>query len=225
MKKIVLLPILALSAAIAFGLYLQASSLYINGNLASSGMIERNGVAYVPLKDVATAFKLSVQKTARGYELSDSGGANQVEGIRGKVGDMLFNGYVRFQVVKVYNAGKSYKRVFSQDNSVINPIPDSNDLIVVVCKLKNAIQKPLGPYFAGGDTTALTDTDGHSYPPRRFSDAPPAGDMLPGSTADFALVFDIPPGTKLQDLVYEPQAFGIPSTVKKKFRISLGEVG
>lgn len=220
MKKTMLLAIFAVSSGLGFGLYLQSTSLYINGNLASSGVIEKNGVSYVPIKDVASALKLSIQKTARGFELSDSGGANQVEGITGKVGDMLFNGTIRFQVVKVYDAGKSYRRIHSGDNTDITPIPEGNDLMVVVCKLKNGVQKAVSPYYPGGDTTALTDSDGHSYPPRRFSDSPPIGDVLPGSTVDFALVFDVPPGTKLKDFVYEPQVSGVPPH-QKKFRVSV----
>src|SRR5947209_2264248 len=101
MRKLLILSGGCGMAALAMAWYAQASRLFVNGTLVSSGMIERDGVAYVPLKDVAATFHLSVNRTSRGYELSDSGGANQVSGVTGKVGDMLFNGYVRFQVLKV----------------------------------------------------------------------------------------------------------------------------
>jgi len=96
-------------SCITLAWYAQSTKLYLNGNAISSGILERDGTAYVPLKDVATAFHLSVSKTAHGYELADSGGANQVEGVTGKIGDVLFNGYVRFQVLKVVRV-KSWPR-------------------------------------------------------------------------------------------------------------------
>jgi len=222
MGKVGLLLCLVVLAALALAWEVQSSQLYINGNLASSGIIERNGVAYVPLRDVATAFKLSVQKTSRGYELSDAGGANQVQGQAGKVGDMLFNGFVRFQVEKVSRV-HTYTTQYDQSNREIDPIQGGNDLVIIACKIKNATQKTISPNLAEEDIVAVTDTDGHSYTVRRFSDFPPNHDMLPGAAIDYALIFEAPPSAKLQDLVYGITAIGVPGIEKKKFRISIGE--
>src|SRR5438046_353446 len=99
-RLLIALAVVSITAA-AVAWRIQASRLYVNGELASTGVIERNGISYAPIKDSAAALKLSVQRTSRGIELANQGGANQAEGITGKVGDMLFNGYARFQVVKV----------------------------------------------------------------------------------------------------------------------------
>lgn len=210
------------AAALAFAWYVEGSALYVNGNLASSSVIDRNGVTYVPLKDVAKALKLNLQKTSRGYELSDSGGANQVEGITGKVGDTLWNGYARFTVVKVIR-GKEYTNQFSGDQQKVTPFPEGNDLVVIVCRLKNGTKGKVSCNLPAGDETGLTDTDGRSYGPRNglSIDCPSRGqDLLPGAAVDFALTFDVPPSAKLQDLVYQVNFFDNESG-KKKFRVSL----
>lgn len=204
----------------AVAVFRQASQLFINGDLASSGVIERNGISYVPVKDVAAALHMSTTKTSRGIELVAAGGANQIEGITGKIGDVLFNGYVRFQVLKVLRQ-PTYTRQFSPDTGPVMPIGAGNDLVIVVCRMKNATQKASTPGLVGGLANALTDTEGHSYEPRRTSDLPVAQDLLPGAAVDFALIFEVPPRAKLQDLVYEANL--VYGSEKKKFRVSLGD--
>ena len=176
----------------------------------------------MPLKDVATALNLSMQKTGRGYELTESGGANQVEGITGKVGDVLYNGFVRFQVLKVTRT-KSYTKKFTGTGDEATPIQPNNELAIVLCRMKNATQKTGTASITGGLTDALTDTEGHSYEPRRTSDIPPNQELLPGAAIDFALIFDVPPSAKLQDLVYEAQLIGLVGPEKKKFRVAVGD--
>lgn len=222
MKKLLLLAVLFIPAAAAFAWLVQGSKLFINGSVASNAVIERDGVAYVPVKDVAAALHLNVSKTARGYELVEAGGANQVGGVTGKIGDVLFNGFVRFQVVKVEHA-KSYTRQYSGDNhDPVTPFQASNELLIVTCKLKNGIQRSATPNLTRDDS-AVTDANGHSYSARRTSDAPGMNDLLPGASAEFALIFDIPEGAKIQELVYQPELVAIPGSDKKRFRVSLTE--
>jgi len=192
--------------------YLQSSDLYINGTLASSSVFVHNGASCVPIKDIAAALKLSVQKTSRGLELTGAGGANQAEGITGKVGDMLFNGYARFQVVKVIR-GKEYTNQFSGDNQKVTPYPEGDDLVVIVCRIKNGTTTKVTCGLPGGQETALADTQDHC--PSRGQD------LLPGAAVDFALTFDVPPGTELGDLVYQVTFYGVNGADKKKFRVSL----
>jgi hypothetical protein len=209
------------TAAIAW--HFQASRLYVNGELASSGVIERNGVAYAPIKDIASALKLNIQKTSRGYELAATGGANQAEGITGKVGDMLFNGYARFQVVKVIR-GKEYTNQFSGDNQKVTPYPEGMDLVVVVCRIKNGLTHKVSCGLPAGTETALADTQDHSFGPRTglSIDCPNRGvDLLPGAAVDFALTFDVPASTVLGDLVYQVEFYSDAGAAKKKFRVSL----
>ncbi len=207
--------------ALVFGL--QSARLFINGKPASSSVIERNGVAYVPLKDVATALGWKLQRTARGYEISESGGANMIEGISGKVGDQLFNGFARFQVVKVIRT-KAYVNQFSGDKQEVTPFPAEKDLFVIVCRIKNGTKESQTANLPSGPETALTDTSERSHGPRTglSIDVPSRGPtLLPGAAVDFALTFDVPTDAVLKDLVYQVQFFGTPGAEKKKFRVSL----
>lgn len=201
----------------------QASKLFVDGKVASTGLIERNGMAYVPLKDVAAALKMSVKKTARGYELTTGGGGEMVQGVNGNVGDTLFNGYARFQVVKVIR-GKKYINQFSGDKQEVTAYPESNDLVIIVCRIKNGTKETQTCGLPSGQMTALTDTDEHSFGPRTglSIDCPSRGQtLLPGAAVDFALTFDVPEEAKLKDLVYEVTFFGTLKASDKKFRVAL----
>lgn len=223
MKKPIAIGAVVLLAVLAAAWALQSTKLYVNGNLASSSVIERNGVAYVPVKDVAAAMKMSVQKTSRGLELSDSGGAGMIGGVNGKVGDTLWNGFGRFQVVKVIR-DKKYTNQFSGDKQEITPYPEGMDLVVLVCRIKNGTKSTVTCGLPAGNNTALTDTDEHSFGPRTglSIDCPNRGvQLLPGAAVDFALTFDVPESAKLKDLVYELAFYGVPGADAKKFRVSL----
>ncbi len=223
MKSRVFIGVFVLLCGSAVVLAFQTTRLFINGKAASNSVIERNGTAYVPLKDVASALGGKLQKTARGYEISEAGGANMIEGISGKVGDQLFNGVARFQVVKVIR-GKNYVNQFSGDKQEITPFPVEKDLVVVVCRIKNGTKESQTANLPSGPETALTDTSERSYGPRTglSIDCPSRGQqLLPGAAVDFALTFDIPTDAVLKDLVYQVQFFGTPGAEKKKFRVSL----
>lgn len=223
MKRFLVALAITVAAVAALAVYLQSSKVFVNGELASSGVIERNGVSYVPIKDIAAALKLNVQKTSRGIELTSAGGANQAEGITGKIGDMLFNGFARFQVVKVIR-GKEYTNQFDGSGQKITPFPEGNDLVVVVCRIKNGTKKTVTCGLPCGGETGLTDTQDHSFGPRTglSIDCPSRGqDLLPGAAVDFALTFDVPPSAELGDLVYQVQFYGAADASTKKFRVSL----
>ena len=120
MKRFLVWIAIAGVAAVSFA-WAAVLQLYINGNLASSGVIMHDGSEYVPVRDVASALKLTITKTSRGIELADAGGANQVSGITGKVGDVLWNGYIRFQIVKVIRTRELHAQ-FTGDDKVITLI-------------------------------------------------------------------------------------------------------
>src|SRR5205085_2009602 len=111
---------------------------------------------------------MNLTKTAAGYSLGEAGGANQVTGVEGKIGDVLWNGYVRFQALRVIR-GKTYTRSIASNHEEVTPIQQGDDLVVVVCRLKNGTLRTAAPSLVGG-TVALTDTEGHSYEARRTSD-------------------------------------------------------
>ncbi len=60
-----------------------------------------NGTPYVKLADVAKALNMTVSRWGNDYALSAAGGADQVEGLQGKVGDTLFNRQFSLRVLEV----------------------------------------------------------------------------------------------------------------------------
>ena len=191
------------------------SHLYINGALASSRVIQNNGVAYVPIADVAKALNQTVVVKSDGYAITSAGGANQVAGLNGKIGDKMTNGQVIFSVVKVTRVAR-YERQFS---SGADESPDSDhDLVVVVIRIKNATQK--SPWIAvrGGGVTALTDKNEHAYKHIYDDSKGATPTMLPGSAVDFALVYSMSKSEKIGDFIYQIAAYDMKETT---FRISL----
>src|SRR5688500_15525819 len=67
-------------------------TLVINGKVVSRDVRIINGRPYAPLADIARGMGQTLAKRGSGYELAAAGGANQVEGLRGKIGDTLFDG-------------------------------------------------------------------------------------------------------------------------------------
>jgi hypothetical protein len=207
----------------AYAGFQAASSLYLNGNLASTGVIELKGTAYIPVKDVAKALNMGIVKSAKGYELSPAGGANQVQGFEGKVSDELFNGFQRFKVVEVIR-GKKYVNRFSGDKQEVTPFGAEKDLVIVVCRVKNGMKEAMDLGLPGGSLSGLTDMGEHSYQFRTglSIDCPERGvHLLPGSACDFALTFDVPEDAVLKDLVYEISNLGGGPKGPKPFRVSL----
>src|SRR5512138_2909249 len=87
--------------------------LIVNGKVASSNIKMINGVPYAPLKDVAGAMNMVVVKRTGGYEITNQGGTYQVEGSRqGNIGDELFTGEWRFQVLKVSQTDEYQERYY-----------------------------------------------------------------------------------------------------------------
>jgi hypothetical protein len=171
------------------------------------------------------------------------GGANQVKGMSGKVGDMLFDGRWRFQVqevqftddyvLKVPSAPQDYSRfrdVAKEDLARHSFAPrEGYTLVAIRCLAKNgqnSVQQ-LDFYSTSynGIKTALADDQEGSYQPivydMQSDGAWVTKKLLPGSGLPVTVVFAVPPGTKLKDLV-----FSLKNWSDKKvtdLRISLGD--
>jgi len=77
-------------------------TLVVNGKTTSADVRSIGGSAYVKFSDVAKALGMVLVKRPGGYELTKAGGTNQVQAVtQGKVGDVLFDGWWRFQVQNV----------------------------------------------------------------------------------------------------------------------------
>ncbi|HEX5324573.1 MAG TPA: hypothetical protein VFW40_12360 [Capsulimonadaceae bacterium] len=194
------------SAAIAQS----ALKLIINGSVASTNVRMIGGSAYVKLADVARALNMNIVPRAGGYEMVPAGGADQLQGKgRGKIGDTMFTGQFRFMVNGVQTLD-SYTERYDQDRRDLAPKGPGDTLVVIDCRIKNGTNTKqeivLSP-TDWGENTALTDDQEHSYAPidvdGHYDEGAPNGAwILPGAAIDFALVFSVPKGTNVKDLVF-----------------------
>jgi hypothetical protein len=166
------------------------------------------------------------------------GGANQVEGLNGKVGDMLFTGRWRFQVkdvqrvdsytLKVPASEQDYGKYhtvasFDRATNTFKPV-EGYTFVAVTALLKNAQTKTqqLGSYL-GDPKTAIADTEGGSYPPivydMQSQGAWVTKKMLPGSALNMTVLFAVPKDTKLKDVVFS--LYNWDDMKGKEVRISL----
>lgn len=209
--------ILVLALGFSLGVLAQsAQRLILNGQVASTRVIVVQGVAYVPLADVAKALGQTVVKVQGGYEIRAAGGANQLMGqFQGKVGDQILTGLFRVQVQKVERM-ESYTTRFDGGNRVIQPNNDQEELVVVTGVLKNAkASGTVAPSLSANNPgrTALAGSDGRSFPPIAY-DSPTGANvgggftLLPGAALNFAVIFSVPRGTEAKALVLRVGEYG-----------------
>jgi hypothetical protein len=168
------------------------------------------------------------------------GGANQVEGLNGKVGDMLFTGRWRFQVQSVQTVDSYTLTVptseqdygkyatsaeFDSTTKTFKP-REGLTFVVVKALVKNAqtSTQQLGCYL-GDPKTAIADTKGNSYPPIVYDmmskGAWNTKPLLPGSGEELTVLFAVPKGTELKDLIFSLYNW---SDIKgKEVRVSLAK--
>lgn len=198
-----------------------ADTLVVNGKSAPADVRMIAGSPYVKLADVAKALGMVVTKRADGkYEIARPGGANQLQGMtQGKVGDVLFDGHWRFQVQSVAmpasytmkTAGEPYDNhdltTFDRPNRIVKPTR-GNSLVVLQCRATNGVNGNRTLWTAISDDrihTALADTNGSSYPPVTYDfDGGPiqSKPLVPGAALNFAVLFSVPEGTHLKDLIF-----------------------
>lgn len=196
----------------------QSLQIYVQGKATSVPVRVINGVTYVPLSDIARAYGDQVVKRPDGLALVPAGGANQVGGREGKIGEDLFTGQFKFQVREM-QIMDTYDTRFESRKHTIKP-GDNETLVILNCRIKNGTTQDQELAFAASQDygirkIALTDNDEHSYKPFNFEGgtnygfdvradetAPIGAHILPGAALDFALIFNVPKGTKPKDLVF-----------------------
>ena len=201
-----------------------APKLIVNGKTASNDVRMIGGKAYVPLNDVAKALDMQVAKTADGYSLSKSGGANMLAGnATGKMGEEIFTGKWRFKVIGVERMPK-YVETLRALNQRDYEAKENEEIVVVSCRVKNGTPKKDELVYStdwDGTMNALTDTEEHSYQPIAFdvkeSETAPLGVIfLPGAAVDFKMIFLVPKGTELKDLVFTALRYSMRSGYDQK---------
>lgn len=201
-----------------------ADTLTLNGKTASSDVRSINGTPYVKLADVAKALgMIVVKRPGGGYEIIKAGGANQVNGVKqGKVGDLLFDGRWRFQVIGVQTPDSYTMKVASSEptsypadtldytraSHSVRP-KAGYKLVVVQARMINGQKSSqtfwLAPSAERPVNNALADSEGKSYPPVGYDlEGSPIQSprLLPGAKADFAILFVVPSATEIKDLVF-----------------------
>jgi hypothetical protein len=201
-------------------------TLILNGKVASHDIRVIEGRPYVPVADVAYALGQTVVKRSGGYEITTAGGANQVQGLQGKIGDVLFDGKWRFEVLRVDRV-ESYamKNKATNDYAIYNSTAEFSDgvfrpkqgqsLVAIACRVKNGLRENQSLWRPNSDThTALADDQGQSYPPIAY-DMPESGPfqskaLLPGAAMEFTVLFTVSEGTTLKDLVFTLRTISSP---------------
>lgn len=194
------------------------SQLFINGKVASNDVRTFNGKTYVPIADVARSLGMTVVRNGSGYEIKNAGGTFQVQYLSGKVGDVLFDGKWRLQVLNVTTPDSFQMRTEAQpygyDDSatynmstrVIRP-RNGYKLVVLKVRVTNGQKTTQTLWTAISDKglrTALADADGQSHAPINYDyeGAPTVTrPMLPGAQMTFPIVFSVPRDTVLKDFV------------------------
>lgn len=210
----VLVPVVAgLCAVGATVAWAQGSlKLVINGNPVTTSVKTIGGQKYVPISAVAKALKMNVYTSGNTITLRPAGGTFQVANkLQGKIGEDLFSGRFGFKVLSVQR-GVSYKfrNVNSFQREVEIEAKGTEEIVVVNCRLKNGTKQMDNFAFHAGSygmNTALTDTDEQSFAPAFYDvladePAPLGKKALPGSSINFSIVFRVPQGTPVKDLVY-----------------------
>jgi hypothetical protein len=219
---------LALIAGVATVAWAQAmKTVRYNGATVSQSVRIIDGKPWVPLSDAARLVGGSVVPDGSGYEIrggnsaSTAGGANEVTGLNGKIGDVLFDGHWRCQVLSLTPADTytltvpsseqdfaRYHDTAEMDNDTHTFTPKAGyTFFAVKCHVKNGQKatEQLDGYL-DDPKTALTDGQENSYPPIVYDMVSKGAWMtrplLPGSGEDLTLLFAVPTGTTPKDLVF-----------------------
>ncbi len=216
MKRLLTLGALVGAAVIALAMSTRGpGKLTIGDKSVETNFISENGHTYVPLVDVAKALNCVVQKSDGGFSLAPIGKGNMVQGNEGKIGQTIGVPQMQFTVKSISEADH-YDRKFASGE--VNTPDPSRRLVILVCSVRNGLDKTINICTLGGAKTAITDMDEHGYEVLT-GDGPRNVDILPGSVQDFGIVFAVPKSEKLKSLVY--QTDGFPKV--EIFRVSLVE--
>jgi hypothetical protein len=194
----------------------------LDGVTISTDIRMIDGRPYIPLADAAKAMDLSVVKKGDTYGLVRAGGANQLAGITGKLAADIPSRDWTFRVISAEQVS-DYTRLHGADRQSLAVQQAGDVLIVVQCRLVNRTnttqEVSFDTYSAGN--TAITDDLRHGFVPVAYDSRSPysATKMLPGAAHEFALVFSVPSGTTVKDLIY---TVGVSDQDKPtNFRVSL----
>jgi len=130
--------------------------------------------------------------------------------LQGKIGDELSTAKWGLQVLSVERRA-GYESQVAAEKSTTEPKNAADEVVVIKCRLSNRTQAAQTPMLSPihPHNTALTDTHGKSYPLLGFDKEGDHTDegvtLAPGEGTTFAVLFSVPKGTVLGDLVFSLQ--------------------
>lgn len=153
------------------------------------------------------------------YEINYAGGTAPVQGLEGKIGDVIFDGKWRFQVLSVQTldsytmkSGAEPAAAYNDDVAQWNStnrvfLPKLGyKLVLMQCGIVNAVNQKRTLWVARADTNnALVDAEGGPHVPLAydFEGGPIQSQPLsPGAKLDFAILFSVPESAQPKDLVF-----------------------
>jgi hypothetical protein len=218
-QSVLVLTLLGATGAAVFAA--GGSRLILNGKIASSDVRVINGAAYVKVADVARALGMVVVKRSDGYEIKKAGGASPITGVtQGKVGDVLFDGKWRLQVLSVQVPESFTMKTSAEPSTTLYDVSNWDQtrrvltpktgykLVVIQCRVTNGQNSRQTLWTAPRDDnvrTALADMDGSSHTPIAydFEGGPmQTKPLVPGAIITFPVVFSVPQDTRLKDLIF-----------------------
>lgn len=235
MKKISWMGACAACITLSAVAYAQTAwKLNINGAAVSTNAKVIGGKTYVPIDDVAKALKMKATVSGKTIVLKPAGGTFQIANkLQGNQGEELFSGKWGFKVVSVERGdvfNSQYTNQYNREEKY--EAKNGEEIITVKCRLKNGTKKKENFAFSARDygmNTSLTDQDAGSYQPNGydvFADEPaPLGKAaLPGASIPFNIVFRVPKGTQIKDLVFSVVLYNERGDNKSTdFRVALKE--
>lgn len=178
-------------------------ALYINGQVASTNVIEKDRRAYVPLVDIAKALDMGLSTRPGGYDMVTKAAPPAPPAtVSGKIGEAVSNGQLTLTVIEIVRRETYAKRYIQSDVTAER----GHEIVAVVCRLRNDTGREAHVDLSGGSGTALGDSTGRSYPQRvGLPDAAfPAVKLVPQTAVEFAILFEMPKATVPSEFRYEP---------------------
>lgn len=200
-----LMAALAVASCVAWAMQ-TGMRLVMDGRVISTNVRMFNASAYIKVSDMAKALDMTAFKQGNTYRLRRVGGSHPIRGAAGKMNANIFNGAWLLNVASARQV-TAYSQRYGEYKERFTPRETGDILVVVTCRLKNGTNQTQDVSFDkdSSGNTALTDDQEHGYLPLAY-DSRNSGygsaRMLPGSAHDFVVIFSVPEGAHLKDLIY-----------------------
>jgi|GEM_PF-6522157 len=191
-------------------------AIIINNKLIEMNSYTSNGIIFVPVTELARAMGAKVLIDPSGninISTSLAGGAYEIKGVEGSIGQTLFNGITRFMVKSVAEA--------ELDPLGSKPLSGGKFILVSV-KVKNGSKKARDYGYAMHRIT-LVDDKGQLYSTDAMKQEKDwihmvgLVSLVPGGEVNGTYIFEVPIDAKAIRVVFEPRE----EKTEKAFRVNV----